>query len=76
MKLILKTFLIAGGNSTLLVENCEINNRKKLITQYLGKVEQVGFVEKDRLEMMGSELCVNGALAFASQLQTSGVYCG
>lgn len=80
MKLIMKTFLVAGGNSTLLVENCEIKNRKKLIAQYLGKVEQIGFVEKNRLEMMGSELCINGTLAFASQLpskrgllQTSGI---
>ena len=66
--MIIKTFLIAGGNSTLLVQNCEKNTRKQLISQYLGKVEQVGFIQGNRLEMMGSELCINGTIAFASQL--------
>lgn len=64
----IKTFLIAGGNSTLLVQNCGENTRKQLISQYLGKVEQIGFVQGNRLEMMGSELCINSTIAFASQL--------
>lgn len=68
MKLNLKTFLIAGGNSTLLVENCAKNQKEAIINQYLGKVEQIGFIQQNRLDMMGAELCINGIIAFASQL--------
>lgn len=81
--MVLKKFLIAGGNSTLLVWQCPENKRRRLIKKYLGKVEQIGFIEEfnglPSLKMMGNELCINGTLALASQsgnqgkLKTSGL---
>ncbi len=75
-KTILRKFLIAKGNSTLLVWNCLRANRPILIKKNLGKVEQIGFVTKQgddyQLEMMGNELCINGTIALASILGRSG----
>ena len=53
--------------------------RRKVIKKYLNEVEQVGFISKNQLEMMGGELCINATLAFAStlgkrgKLKTSGI---
>ena len=66
----LKRFLIAGGNSTLLVWGCPSSEKNKIIKKYLGEVEQIGFAgTKNKLpflNMMGGELCVNGTIALAS----------
>lgn len=74
----MKGYLIAGGNSTLLIWSCPINLKDKIIIKYLGKFEQVGFVEKSKdglpkLVMMGNELCINSTLSLASQLSNSGL---
>lgn len=65
-------FLIAGGNSTLLVWGCPVWKKSQVIKKYLGEVEQVGFIENangiSSLEMMGGELCINATLALASKL--------
>jgi len=76
-KIILRKFLIASGNSTLLVWNCpRAQKRKEIIKKYLGRVEQIGFVSENngtpKLEMMGNELCINGTSALASTLGTKG----
>lgn len=67
----LKTFLIAGGNPTLLVWGCPPSKKTAVARAYLGKVEHVGFVSQkngcEKLEMMGGELCINATLALASQ---------
>lgn len=72
----LQKFLIAGGNSTLLVWGCPASGKSGLIKKYLGEVEQIGFVEtKDNLpflNMMGGELCINGTIALASQCKEKG----
>lgn len=72
----LQSFLIAGGNKTLLAWNKE-NEKDEIIKQFLGKeVEQIGFVSDKgrlpRLSMMGNELCINATIAFASLLKKSG----
>jgi hypothetical protein len=71
-KYILKTFLIAGGNSTLLAWNYPARQKLKLIKDSLNSVEQVGFVEDNTLNMMGDELCINATIALASQLSSGG----
>lgn len=75
--MILKKFLIAGGNSTLIAWDCPKRQRSEIIKKYLGEVEQVGFAEKSSeiscLRMMGNELCINGTLALASQLGRRGI---
>lgn len=72
----LKKFLIAGGNSTLLVEDYPSGGKKEIIKKYLGEVEQIGFVETKNglpfLNMMGGELCINGTIALASTLGKKG----
>jgi len=72
----LQKFLIAGGNSTLLVWNCPKTYRAKIIDRYLGGVEQVGFIEQKGeylgLVMMGNELCIDATIALASTLGNSG----
>lgn len=71
----LQSFLIAGGNKTLLAWNKE-NEKEEIIKRFLGKeVEQIGFVSQNsipRLSMMGNELCINATLAFASILKKKG----
>ncbi|OGM32304.1 hypothetical protein A2803_04060 [Candidatus Woesebacteria bacterium RIFCSPHIGHO2_01_FULL_44_21] len=66
-------YIIAGGNSTLLVRNCSADLRGLVCKKYLGEVEQVGFVDEfkglPRLIMMGNELCVNGTIAFVRSLK-------
>jgi len=70
-------FLIAKGNSTLLVLNCPVGKRLEIAKEYLGKVEQVGFITKKKafpkLVMMGNELSINGTLALASTLGKQGI---
>ena len=83
-KMKLNKFLIAGGNSTLLIKGCPSNDKKQFITKYLGDVEQIGFIESKNnipyLNMMGGELCINATIALASlcgnkgKLYTSGIY--
>lgn len=72
----LKKYLIAGGNSTLLISGCPFIARDKISKKYLLEVEQVGFVEEKRgvpkLVMMGDELCINGTLALAYSSSSSG----
>ena len=74
--MIIKKFLTAGGNSTALVYDFLDKEKKKISRQLLKEVEQVGFVEEKKrfpcLEMMGNELCINGTLAFASNLNKKG----
>ena len=69
---VLKRFLIAGGNSTLLVWNISKFERDKMVKRYLKKVEQIGFVRDRKLIMMGNELSINATIALASQLGTKG----
>jgi hypothetical protein len=68
----LKKYLIAGGNSTMLIRGCPTDLREKVAMECLNEVEQVGFVSGNRMEMMGGELCVNATLAFASTLSEKG----
>lgn len=74
--MLIKKFLIAKGNSTALVYNCPYKDRDKISKKLLKKVEQVGFVSKEKkspkLIMMGGELCINATLAFASTLDEKG----
>ena len=74
--MIVKKFLIAGGNSTSLVYDCFIVDRNKISKKLLKEVEQVGFVSTKatlpKLTMMGGELCINATLAFASTLNKNG----
>lgn len=71
-KLVFKKILIAGGNSTLLVWNCPVDQRNKIIKIYLEKFEQIGFSGLykglPKLQMMGNELSINGTIAYASSL--------
>ena len=70
--MIVKKFLIAGGNSTALVYDCPVADRDKTSKKLLKSVEQVGFVSTEatlpKMIMMGGELCINATLAFASTL--------
>ena len=77
-----RKFLVAGGNSTMLVWDCPVDQRKMVSLKMLESVEQVGFIETGetpRLVMMGNELCINATIAFAhilegdGKLQTSGL---
>ncbi len=76
MTMKMKRFLIAGGNSTLLMWDYPKWQKKQLVKKYLGEVEQIGFVEKSNgitsLKMMGNELCINATLALVSQLGNRG----
>lgn len=69
-------YIIAGGNSTLLVWSCPLRCKKQVINKYLGEVEQIGFVTTKKnfpfLQMMGNELSINSTFAFASQLEPQG----
>lgn len=70
-------FLIAGGNSTLLVVCCPENQKEQIVRKGLKMAEQVGFVQFGNgqipsLEMMGSELCINATLALAKLCGGSG----
>lgn len=71
-----KKFLIANGNSTALIYDCPAIKRNKVAKKLLNEVEQVGFVSTKykfpKLVMMGSELCINATLAFASTLNENG----
>ena len=75
MSMIVKKFLIAGGNSTALIYGCPVADRDKTSKKLLKDVEQVGFVSTKatlpKLTMMGGELCINATLAFASTLDGS-----
>lgn len=72
-------YKIAGGNTTLLVENCPVEDRVNFAQKVLESdfAEQVGFISDKEgvptLEMMGDELCVNGTIAFAFKLGGTGV---
>lgn len=70
-EMIIKKFLVAGGNSTMLVWNCPEDKRLELAKKLLDEVEQVGFVSEEngipRLRMMGNELCINATVALASE---------
>jgi hypothetical protein len=74
--MIIKKLLIAGGNSTALVYDCPISDRKNISRELLKEVEQVGFITKTaafpEITMMGGELCVNATIAFASTLDPGG----
>ncbi len=68
----LNKYLIANGNSTLLVKGYKSRDKEAIIKKYLGKVEQIGFISYPRgipkLLMMGNELSINGTLALAAML--------
>ena len=72
----IRKYLIAGGNSTALVQDCPTGRRKDLAVDLLREVEQVGFLDRDsnppQLEMMGGEFCINASLAFAADLGGQG----
>lgn len=69
-------FTVAGGNTTLLVEGCAVDQRLDLAKGALQEVEQVGFIDTKAktpsLEMMGREFSVNGTIAFANKLGGQG----
>ncbi len=70
-------YLIADGNTTLLIEGSAPEKRIELAQNAIESdyAEQVGFVTYGalpELEMMGDELCVNGTIAFASTLEREG----
>ncbi len=71
-----RKFLVASGNSTALVQNCPVSDRKEISKMFLNDVEQVGFISTTSalptMTMMGGELCVNATLAFASMLEKDG----
>jgi len=73
----IKKFLIAKGNSTLLIWDCPKEKRLEISKKYLNKVEQVGFITEEKgipkLVMMGNELCINGTLALASTFDKKGI---
>ena len=62
--MIIRKFLIAGGNSTMFIWDCQISKRNIISKRYLKEVEQVGFISNNKLTMMGKELCINAKLAF------------
>lgn len=68
----LNKFLIAGGNSTLLVKGYKSSEKGEIIKKYLGEVEQIGFISypkgTPKLLMMGNELSINATLALAKML--------
>lgn len=68
----LNKFLIANGNSTLLVKGYKSSEKETIIRKYLGENEQIGFISYPRgipkLLMMGNELSINGTLALATML--------
>lgn len=68
----MKKYIIAGGNPTLLVWGCPPAQKQKVLKQYLGEVEQIGFVDESngtsRLTMMGYEMCINATLALSYDL--------
>lgn len=72
----IERYVIAGGNSTLLVEGSPLVKRDAISQKGLQVAEQVGFVSRDQelpyLCMMGEELSVNGTIAFAKTLVASG----
>lgn len=71
----IQSFLIAGGNPTLLIRESNASEKKKIIKKYLGEYDQIGFIEEGDipvLSMMGSELCINATIAFASTLSRKG----
>lgn len=65
-------FLIANGNSTLLVKGYKSSEKKTIIEKYLGSVEQIGFISYPKgipkLLMMGDELSINATIALAAML--------
>ncbi len=68
----LNKYLIADGNSTLLVKSYKSCEKETIIRKYLGEVEQIGFISYPRgipkLLMMGNELSINATLALAAML--------
>ncbi len=54
-KIKVETFLIAGGNPTLLAWNVPNDKRSQYIKDNLSKVDQIGFISDKGLEMMGNE---------------------
>ena len=68
----LNKYLIANGNSTLLVKGYKSREKETIIREYLGEVEQIGFISYPKgipkLLMMGNELSINGTLALAAML--------
>lgn len=70
--------LIAAGNSTLYIWDCPEMNRAKMINKYLGKIEQIGFVDSYNsyvyLTMMGDELCINGILGLSKLIKNTQQY--
>lgn len=78
-KMIKERFKIAGGNTTLFVQNCPVDRRVGMAQKAIADeiAEQVGFISLDggmpSLEMMGGELSINATLAFAYKLGGSGI---
>lgn len=75
----IRKYLIAGGNSTLIVWDYQKDEMSSIIQQRLGEVEQIGFATKNvvhmpTFKMMGNEFSGNGTLAFASTLGKKGVF--
>lgn len=74
--MLVRKFLIAGGNATALVAGCPESERPGALSSLMGQVEQVGFIDQDggrpRIRMMGGEFCINATLAFAATLGRTG----
>ncbi|HYC34340.1 MAG TPA: hypothetical protein VEC13_01260, partial [Candidatus Paceibacterota bacterium] len=69
--MLIRKFLIAGGNKTALIQGEVARISPKLVKGF----DQIGFIDtKDMpdLHMFGDELCINATLAFASILKKSG----
>ncbi len=73
-------FLIAGGNPTLLVRDCPLDEQVAISRRLLaaGDAEQVAFITDQHgityLMMMGDELCINATLALAAISGKSGQF--
>ncbi len=71
-------YLIANGNTTIIVWDSDDLDRATLNSLFLAQVEQVGYVSTKAglpaFEMMGGELSINGTLAFASTFGMRGAF--
>ena len=72
MKIINFIIINPLGNITALVKNAVSKNRRVAIANKImnkfPKIEQAGFIQDNKLEMMGGELSINATLAFGYYL--------
>jgi len=76
--MLIRRFLIAEGNPTILVWDYLPWEKQSIVKKFLPDLaDQVGFVSQTangavKLEMMGNELCINATLALAANYKKSG----